>query len=96
MKRDSINRSGTTFDHRTRQRHCISDYCEQPNSVQLNMVWYKWLASWVSSGGFDNATLVGYGNHITNEVTHYKSKCNGEIGIYISICTQTDTMQHGM
>ncbi|KAK5125480.1 hypothetical protein LTR85_000590 [Meristemomyces frigidus] len=41
-----------------------------------NLVWYNQLPSWVSGGGFDNATLIDImKNHITNEVTHYKGRC---------------------
>ncbi|KIM21207.1 glycoside hydrolase family 10 protein [Serendipita vermifera MAFF 305830] len=37
------------------------------------LVWHSQLPSWVSSGGFDNATLVSIlENHVTNLVTHFK------------------------
>ncbi|KAF8713856.1 putative xylanase, Glycoside hydrolase family 10, partial [Rhizoctonia solani] len=38
-------------------------------------VWHSQLASWVSSGGFDNATLVSIvQNHIANVAGHYKGQ----------------------
>ncbi|KAF1974012.1 hypothetical protein BU23DRAFT_579969 [Bimuria novae-zelandiae CBS 107.79] len=40
------------------------------------LVWHNQLPSWVTNGGFDNATLISIlQNHITQEVTHYKGKC---------------------
>ena len=39
------------------------------------LVWYNQLPSWVTNGGFDNATLIEIlQNYITEEVTHYKGK----------------------
>lgn len=41
-----------------------------------NLVWYQSLPTWITSGNFDNATLINIMvNHITNVVTHYKGKC---------------------
>ncbi|ROW01217.1 hypothetical protein VSDG_02910 [Cytospora chrysosperma] len=41
-----------------------------------NLVWYQSLPTWITSGNFDNATLISIMvNHITNVVTHYKGKC---------------------
>ncbi|KAF2757207.1 putative endo-1,4-beta-xylanase [Pseudovirgaria hyperparasitica] len=40
------------------------------------LVWHSQLPSWISSGDFDNATLVSImRNHVTNLVTHWKGKC---------------------
>jgi len=40
-----------------------------------NLCWQNQLPSWVSSGGFNNATLVSIlQNHVTNVVSHYKGK----------------------
>ncbi|ROV90663.1 hypothetical protein VPNG_10112 [Cytospora leucostoma] len=41
-----------------------------------NLVWYQSVPSWVTSGNFDNATLISIMvNHITNVVSHYKGRC---------------------
>jgi len=40
-----------------------------------NLCWYEQLPSWLSSGSFNNATLVSIlQSHITSEVTHYKGQ----------------------
>jgi endo-1,4-beta-xylanase len=40
------------------------------------LVWHQQLPSWVTSGNFNNATLVSIlKSHITNVVTHYKGQC---------------------
>lgn len=40
-----------------------------------NCVWYNQLPSWVSSGGFDNATLTSIvANHCGTLVGHYKGQ----------------------
>jgi endo-1,4-beta-xylanase len=41
----------------------------------LPTVWHSQLPSWVTSGGFDNSTLVSIlQNHVTNLVTHFAGK----------------------
>ncbi|KAF2139001.1 carbohydrate-binding module family 1 protein [Aplosporella prunicola CBS 121167] len=76
MKWDTIEPSRNTFSYD--KGDVIADLAEK-NGQKLrchNLVWYQQLPSWVSSGNFDNATLVEIlQNHITNEVKHYKGRC---------------------
>ncbi|KAK7513402.1 glycoside hydrolase superfamily [Phyllosticta citriasiana] len=76
MKWDTIEPSRGTFSFT--KGDAIADLAEQNNQKLRchNLVWHNQLPSWVSSGGFDNATLVEIlQNHITKEVTHYKGRC---------------------
>jgi endo-1,4-beta-xylanase len=76
MKWDAIEPERGTFTYT--EGDVIADLAQE-NGQKLrchNLVWYNQLPSWVSSGGFDNATLIEImKNHITNEVTHYKGQC---------------------
>lgn len=41
-----------------------------------NLVWYSQLPTWVSNGGFDNATLIEImRNHISTVAGRYKGRC---------------------
>lgn len=76
MKWDAIEPSRDQFTYE--QGDVIADLAKT-NGQKLrchNLVWYNQLPSWVSNGGFDNATLISIlQNHIKNEVTHYKGQC---------------------
>jgi len=76
MKWDAIEPERGTYTYAAGD--VIADLAKE-NGQKLrchNLVWYNQLPSWVSSGNFDNATLVEIlKNHITNEVTHYKGQC---------------------
>ncbi|KAL5389798.1 hypothetical protein DPSP01_002288 [Paraphaeosphaeria sporulosa] len=76
MKWDTIEPSRGTFNYANGD--VIANLAAK-NGQYLRchtLVWYNQLPSWVTNGGFDNATLISIlKNHITNEVTHYKGKC---------------------
>ncbi|KAK3674411.1 hypothetical protein LTR78_005880 [Recurvomyces mirabilis] len=76
MKWDAIEASRGKFTYT--QGDVIANLAKT-NGQKLrchNLVWHNQLPSWVSSGNFDNATLISImKNHITNEVTHYKGQC---------------------
>ncbi|KAF2440986.1 carbohydrate-binding module family 1 protein [Karstenula rhodostoma CBS 690.94] len=76
MKWDTIEPSRGTFSYT--KGDVIADLAAK-NGQYLRchtLVWHNQLPSWVTNGGFDNATLISIlKNHITNEVTHYKGKC---------------------
>ncbi|OCL10902.1 carbohydrate-binding module family 1 protein [Glonium stellatum] len=76
MKWDSIEPSRNSFSYTNGD--AIASLAKGNGQLLRchNLVWYNQLPSWVSSGGFDNATLISImTNHITNEVTHYKGQC---------------------
>ncbi|KAF2740324.1 glycoside hydrolase [Polyplosphaeria fusca] len=76
LKWDSIEPSRDSFSYANGDT--IVDLAAK-NGQKLRchtLVWHNQLPSWLTSGGFDNATLITIlKNHITNEVTHYKGKC---------------------
>lgn len=76
MKWDTIEPSRGNFNYANGD--VIADLAEKNGQLLRchTLVWYNQLPSWVSNGGFDNATLIEIlQNHITEEVTHYKGKC---------------------
>jgi len=76
MKWDTIEPSRGTFNYANGDT--IVDLAEKNGQLLRchTLVWYNQLPSWVTNGGFDNATLIEIlENHITEEVTHYKGKC---------------------
>ncbi|KAF2013621.1 glycoside hydrolase family 10 protein [Aaosphaeria arxii CBS 175.79] len=76
MKWDTIEPSRGTFNFANGDT--IVDLAEKNGQLLRchTLVWHSQLPSWVSNGGFDNATLIDIMvNHITQEVTHYKGKC---------------------
>ncbi|KAJ4301242.1 hypothetical protein N0V90_003333 [Kalmusia sp. IMI 367209] len=76
MKWDTIEPSRGTFSFT--KGDVIADLAAKNGQLLRchTLVWYNQLPSWVTNGGFDNATLVSIlKNHITQEVTHYKGKC---------------------
>ncbi|KAM0720188.1 hypothetical protein Q7P37_004324 [Cladosporium fusiforme] len=76
MKWDTIESSRGNFNYANGDE--IVDLAEENGQILRchTLVWHNQLPSWVSDGGFDNATLIEIlQNHITEEVTHYKGKC---------------------
>jgi endo-1,4-beta-xylanase len=76
MKWDTIEPSRGQFNYENGD--VIADLAEKNGQLLRchTLVWYNQLPSWVTNGGFDNATLIEIlENHITEEVTHYKGKC---------------------
>jgi endo-1,4-beta-xylanase len=76
MKWDTIEPSRGQFNYENGD--VIADLAEKNRQLLRchTLVWYNQLPSWVTNGGFDNATLIEIlENHITEEVTHYKGKC---------------------
>lgn len=50
------------------------------------LIWYSQLPTWVSSGGFDNATLIGI----------METHINTVMGRYAGACTYWDVVNEGM
>lgn len=73
MKWDSTEPSRGTFSYTAADAQVV---WAKGNGYQIRghtLVWHSQLPSWVTSGAFDNATLVSIvQNHVTNLVTHFK------------------------
>jgi len=76
LKWDTIEPSRGTFNY-AKGDELVDLAVKNGQLVRCHtLVWYNQLPSWVTNGGFDNATLIEIlQNHITEEVTHYKGKC---------------------
>ena len=76
LKWDTIEPSRGTFNY-AKGDELVDLAMKNGQLVRCHtLVWYNQLPSWVTNGGFDNATLIEIlQNHITEEVTHYKGKC---------------------
>ncbi|KAK4145931.1 glycoside hydrolase [Dichotomopilus funicola] len=76
MKFDALEPSQNTFKYDGADQ--IVAQAEANGQIMRchNLVWHSQVPSWVSNGGFDNATLIEImQNHIANVVGHYKGKC---------------------
>ncbi|KAG8996210.1 hypothetical protein FRB94_008457 [Tulasnella sp. JGI-2019a] len=75
MKYDTIEPSRGTFAY-THADYVVSWAKTNGQAVRgHNFVWYNQVPSWVTSGGFNNATLISIlQNHIANEAGHYDGK----------------------
>ncbi|PSN65522.1 endo-1,4-beta xylanase [Corynespora cassiicola Philippines] len=77
QKWDTIEPSRGTFNFA--RGDVIADLAEQNGQLLRchTLVWHSQLPSWVTNGGFDNATLIDIlVNHVTQTVTHYKGRCH--------------------
>ncbi|KAH9905475.1 glycoside hydrolase family 10 protein [Xylariomycetidae sp. FL2044] len=78
MKFDATEPSRGTFSY-TNADKIVAQAASTGQSSYFRchtLVWHSQLPSWVSSGNFDNATMISImKNHITNLMTHYKGKC---------------------
>ncbi|CAE6468061.1 unnamed protein product [Rhizoctonia solani] len=75
LKWDATEKSRNVFTY-TNGDYQVS-WAKSHNQVVRahNLVWHRQLPSWVSDGGFDNATLVSImQNHIANVAGHYKGQ----------------------
>ncbi|KAG9034570.1 hypothetical protein FRB95_013023 [Tulasnella sp. JGI-2019a] len=75
MKYDTIEPSQGVFSY-THGDYTVSWAKANGQTVRgHNFVWYNQIPSWVTAGGFSNATLVAIlQNHIANEAGHYKGE----------------------
>lgn len=102
MKWDQIETARNQFSFAEADKHI--NYAKQRNyQVHCHtLVWHSQLPTWVSQGGFDNATLIEVmRNHITKVMTRYKGSCTRwdvvneglSIVLALSSCNPSDNSQ---
>jgi endo-1,4-beta-xylanase len=76
MKFDAVEPSRNTFTY-TNADKIVAQATANGQIMRCHaLVWHSQVPSWVTNGGFDNATLISImKTHIANVVGHYKGKC---------------------
>jgi len=76
MKFDALEPSRNTFSYGNADKIVAQAQANGQVMRCHNLVWHNQVPSWVTSGNFNNATLIEImKNHIANVVGHYKGKC---------------------
>lgn len=76
MKFDALEPSRGSFNYGNADKIVAQAQANGQIMRCHNLVWHAQVPSWVTNGGFNNATLISImKNHIANVVGHYKGKC---------------------